>query len=297
MDTKKAKTRKGKKALQEKESKRIENGKQVVFMKSSKTSQILINCMAELFNMKVPWGIKFVKNNNIRPFEDSASVEFISQKSDASLLVLASHSKKRPNQFCFIRLYNYQILDMYELGVTNFKKSADIVKDATLLPDFGSRPFLSFVGDWESNLEVKNLQNYFSDFFRGDPTVDKIALDGNKWMITFTLDSATTRTSTSKDNSITNGKVFMRCYSVLMKKSELSLPKVELVEIGPRIDYELRRVQFPQQDVWKQSVKLPKEAKKQKNVSTTEMGDMVARVYVEQQDLADLQPRKLKGLK
>ena len=297
MDIKKAKTRKGKKALEDKESKKIENGKQVVFMKASKTSQIIIDCMAELYNMKVPLGIKFVKRNDIRPFEDSASVEFISQKSDASLMVLASHSKKRPHQFCFVRLYNYQILDMYELGVINYVKSTAIAKDATLLPDSGTRPFLSFVGDWDANLEVKNLQNYFSDFFRGDPSTDKIALDGNKWVISFTLDSASSRESTSKDNSITNGKIFMRCYSVVLKKSELSLPIAELFEIGPRIDYELRRVQFPQQDVWKQSVKMPKEPKKQKNVSKTEMGDLVARVYVEPQDLGDLQPRKLKGLK
>ncbi len=292
-----AKTRKGKKALEEKDSKWIENGKQVVFLKASKTSQIIVDCMAELYALKMPMCIKFHKRNDIRPFEDSASLEFLSQKTDASLLVLASHSKKRPHQFCFVRLYNYQILDMYELGVINFMKSVDIKKPANVMPDKGTRPYLSFIGDWNGNQEVQNLQNYFSDFFRGDPSSNLIALDGCSWMISFTLDQQANRSSTSKDNSITQGKIFMRCYGVVLKKTDLSLPNVELVEIGPRIDYELRRVQFPQQEVWKQSVKQPKAAKKQKNVSKNEMGDLMARVYVEQQDLSELQPRKLKGLK
>eukprot|EP00834_Sanchytrium_tribonematis_P000746 NODE_14_length_51535_cov_1.125049.p24 type:complete len:308 gc:universal NODE_14_length_51535_cov_1.125049:45920-46843(+) len=293
----KAKTRKGKKALQDRESKLIENTKQVVFMKSSRTSQIIVDCMSELYKMKLPNAIKFVKRNDIYPFEDGASVEFISQKSDASLVVLASHSKKRPNQLCFVRLYNYQILDMYELGVINYVKSTEVVENTNSMPDLGTRPFLAFNGNWEDNLEVKSLKNYFVDFFRGDSSVDKVALDGSKWVISFTLDSASERDSKSKDNSITGGKILMRCYGVVLKKTDLALPRVELQEIGPRIDYELRRIQYPQNETWKQSIKVPKEAKKIKNVSKNEMGDLVARVYVDQQDLSELQPKKLKGLK
>ena len=37
------------------------------------------------------------KKNEIRPFEDINSLEFLSQKNDCSLFMVGSHSKKRPH--------------------------------------------------------------------------------------------------------------------------------------------------------------------------------------------------------
>ncbi len=67
--------------------------------------------------------------------------EFFSRKNDSSLFMFGSHSKKRPNNIvigklkrlfpcvsCIVihvwyagRLFNYQVLDMIELGVENYK--------------------------------------------------------------------------------------------------------------------------------------------------------------------------------
>lgn len=61
------------------------------------------------------------KKNDIRPFENVNSIEFLSQKNDCSLFMIGSHSKKRPNNFVLGRLFNYQILDMVEFGVLNYE--------------------------------------------------------------------------------------------------------------------------------------------------------------------------------
>ena len=61
------------------------------------------------------------KKNELHPFDDQNSLEFLSKKNDCSLFALASDSKKRPNNIIMGRLFNYQLLDMVELGVTDYK--------------------------------------------------------------------------------------------------------------------------------------------------------------------------------
>lgn len=61
------------------------------------------------------------KKNEIRPFEDINSLEFLSQKNDCSLFMVGSHSKKRPHNLIMGRMFNYQLLDMIELGVLDYK--------------------------------------------------------------------------------------------------------------------------------------------------------------------------------
>ena len=57
----------------------------------------------------------------IHPFEDASSLEFFSEKQDASLFVVGSHSKKRPNNLTFARMFDHKLLDMVELSVTGYK--------------------------------------------------------------------------------------------------------------------------------------------------------------------------------
>ena len=44
-------------------------------------------------------------------------MEFLSQKNDASLFAFGTHSKKRPHNLVFGRLFDHHILDMVETGV------------------------------------------------------------------------------------------------------------------------------------------------------------------------------------
>ena len=52
-----------------------------------------------------------------RPFEDMSSIEFLCEKNDASLFVYGSHSKKRPHNLVFGRMFDFNLLDMYEFGL------------------------------------------------------------------------------------------------------------------------------------------------------------------------------------
>jgi len=67
----------------------------------------------------------FSKRNEIHPFDDITSLEFFSQKNDASLFLVATHSKKRPHNLIWARAFDHQILDMIEVGVSNFKSMKD----------------------------------------------------------------------------------------------------------------------------------------------------------------------------
>jgi ribosome production factor 2 len=70
--------------------------------------------------LKKPDATNFSKKNVIHPFEDASSLEFFAEKQDASLFVVGNHSKKRPNNLTFARMFDHKLLDMIEVGVTNY---------------------------------------------------------------------------------------------------------------------------------------------------------------------------------
>jgi ribosome production factor 2 len=85
-------------------------------------------CADTLFQMalKRPNAISFSKKNDIRPFEDTTSLEFWASKNDASLFVIGQDTKKRPDGITFVRMFDGRVLDMCEVGVTNFVSMADL---------------------------------------------------------------------------------------------------------------------------------------------------------------------------
>lgn len=60
---------------------------------------------------------------DLRPFEAGGelALQNYCKKLDTGLFVVASHTKKRPNNLVFGRVFNSQLLDMIELGVDTFK--------------------------------------------------------------------------------------------------------------------------------------------------------------------------------
>ena len=62
-------------------------------------------------------GVHLRRHNAVHPFEDATPMEFLSQKNDASLFAFGTHSKKRPHNLVFGRLFDHHILDMVETGV------------------------------------------------------------------------------------------------------------------------------------------------------------------------------------
>lgn len=67
--------------------------------------------------LKRPDSINFSKKNDIHPFESTESLEFWSSKNDASLYCVGLHSKKRPHDLVFARMFDGKVLDMMELGI------------------------------------------------------------------------------------------------------------------------------------------------------------------------------------
>ena len=75
--------------------------------------------------LKRPNAISFSKKNAVRPFEDTSSLEFWAQKNDASMFVVGQSTKKRPHGMTFVRMFDYRVLDMCEVGVDDWKSMAD----------------------------------------------------------------------------------------------------------------------------------------------------------------------------
>lgn len=91
----------------------------------------------------------------------------------------------------------------------------------------------------------------------------------------------------------------MRSYKILLKKSGLRTPRIELEEIGPSIDFSIRRTKIASKDLYKLSHKKPAVLKvtKKKNVTRDALGNVNARVHIDKQVVNKLQTRKMKGLK
>eukprot|EP00088_Acartia_fossae_P053365 TRINITY_DN6073_c0_g1_i1.p1 TRINITY_DN6073_c0_g1~~TRINITY_DN6073_c0_g1_i1.p1 ORF type:complete len:343 (+),score=124.95 TRINITY_DN6073_c0_g1_i1:37-1029(+) len=280
----KAKTKRGKRALEVKEPKAIENVKSAVFVRGVKCSQAVQDCMKDISALKKPDSIAYNQKNDIRPFEDFSKLEFYSKKLDASLFCFGSHNKKRPNNMILGRMYDNHMLDMIELGLENFMplNAFKTGKIAT-----GTKPCLVFEGEQfadTTNLEMQRLKNLLIDFFRG-PEVDNVRLAGIEHTLQFT----------SHEN-----RVFMRSYKVLLKKSGQRTPRIELEEIGPRIDWVLRRTHMASEDLFKTACKQVKNVhkeKKIKNISEDAFGSKLGRLHVPAQEISKIQTRKVRALK
>ena len=192
--------------------------------------------------MKKPDAVLFTKRNAVRPFEDVKPLEFFSQKNDAALIVHASHSKKRPNNLVFARMFEHELLDMFELGIENH---VPINSKANIM--LGHRPLIVFNGSpWDASPDLLTIRSILLDMFTGDPSADKLDLKGLKYVLSFTL--------------VENGdqyKVLMRVYNIILKKSGGRKPRVELEDVGPSIDFVKGRCTNANMDMLKLALKEP----------------------------------------
>lgn len=277
----KPKTHKGKKFLENRAPKLTENEKTVSFVRGSTSSQVVLQAMRDFWMLKKPHGVFFNRKNDIRPFENATSLEFFCQKNDTSLFMFSSHNKKRPHNLVIGRTYDFHLLDMFEFGVEDFKcfKEYKIPKIAS-----ETKPLLVFSGDvFETQPEYQRLKNLFIDLFRG-PEVSAIRLKGLQHVMVFTA---------------ADGKIYFRSYKIVMKKTENKAPDIELVEIGPHMNFVMRRTKLASEDLFKQARKQPKQLKpkKKKNISKNKLGTKLGRIHMKRQDFKTLCTRKSKGLR
>jgi ribosome production factor 2 len=231
-----------KRALEERESKLVENQKTTLLLRGTSASEVIQSVLSDLNSLKKPASIKFHKKNSIHPFDDASGLEFLSEKNDASLLVLGSHSKKRPHNLVVARTFEYKLLDMLEFAVDeNTYKSFESFK--TEKPRIGVKPMILFSGAaWEQSEQMRMVKNLWMDFFRGE-TVKAVDVEGLQYVVTFL--------------AAEEGKFHVRGHMIRTKRSGQKLPRVEVEETGPRLDLTVRREQAAEADVLKEAFKTP----------------------------------------
>jgi ribosome production factor 2 len=89
----KTKTHKGRKILERKSAKLIENPKRSIILKGKKSSETLNQLMRELHQMRGSEMSQLLlkKTHDVLPFEDASIIERTSVKYDCSLFVVGSH--------------------------------------------------------------------------------------------------------------------------------------------------------------------------------------------------------------
>lgn len=156
------------------------------------------------------------------------------------------------------------------------------------------------------------LKSLLLDFYNGHPLTE-LPLAAVEHVISITAGPLSASTSSLDLSSSTDHsqsqplpKVHFRVYTTVLHASTSKVPRLELTEMGPSIDFTVRRVQEADEERMKAALKRPKVSKKdvesglgkkKKNIETDEMGDTVGRIHLPKQDLGKMQGRKMKGLK
>jgi ribosome production factor 2 len=171
----------------------------------------------------------------------------------------------------------------------------------------GQRPMMVFAGTaFESPVanEWTVAKSLLLDFFRGEPS-DKVDVEGLTYVVVVTADEPPsggvvgTTAVVNKDDPGSQPGLHLRVYLIRTKRSGHRLPRVEVEEQGPRMDFRLGRVRQPDEAMFKEAMRKAKttEERTKKNISTDVMGDKLGRIHLGRQDLSQLQTRKMKGLK
>ncbi len=166
-------------------------------------------------------------------------------------MVFGSHSKKRPHSLTWVRCFGGQVLDMLELYV--------VQETARTLQQFkgekckiGVKPLLSFSGaQFESPIanQYTLAKSMFVDFFRGGET-QTVDVEGLQLLISFFAGED------GKGEEKAN--IQMRCWKIVTKRSGQKVPRVEVEEMGPRIDFVVGRIRQADDGVWKEAMKRAK---------------------------------------
>merc|ERR1711981_1166512 len=285
----KPKTKAHKRYLENREAKLVENDKTCLFLRGGNSSDAVTKVMSTLFSFKKPDAVQFHQKNMLRPFEDTTSLDFFSQRNDTAQFVFGSHSKKRPHNMIFGRFFNHQLLDMVEVGVFY----ANISNKLKLPSEI--KPILSFTGQgWTEKPELERMRNILTDIFSGQ-RAENVALKGLELLFNFEV---------MPDLQ----KVKLTTYKVKLKKSGTKVPRVEL-DAGEHpddltIEFVIRRHHMASSDQWKKSMKRPAAAalghvppKKPKNKEFDDPGHQYGRVHMQKQDFDKLELARLKALK
>lgn len=237
------------------------------------------------------------KNEHIHPFESTESLEFLADKNECGIVVFGSHNKKRPNCITLVRIFDSKVLDMCEMMLLPAENGEDVVpamNNLSMHVGVALRPMLIFAGSpWDDPTSTPHvmLKNMFTDMFKGEEG-DKIDVEGLQYALMIAAEEPMQGLAPV---------IHLRWYKLRTKRSGHKLPRVELDEIGPKLDFKIGRVHEAPGDLMKAAMKQGKrpneEIRPKKNIGMDSIGDKIGRVHLAKQDLGGLQTRKMKGLK
>ena len=158
----------------------------------------------------------------------------------------------------------------------------------------GLKPMLVFAGTpFETPVqnEYTLAKSFFVDFFRGEPA-DKVDVEGLQYIVSISARDTI-------DGEEEKPKIHLRVYLIRTKRSGQKLPRVEVEEMGPRMDFRVGRVREADESMLKEALRKARTSaeRPKKNISTDIVGDKIGRIHLGKQDLKELQTRKMKGLK
>jgi ribosome production factor 2 len=269
---------------EDKKPKVIENPKSTLIVTGRKTSHTVREVLTALHKLKAPYSVNLTsQKHDLLPFEEVVDIEKLSRQKDTSLFFLGSNNKKRPNNLTMGRFFDHQLLDMVEFGIENY---IPMQKSSVLANRYGSKPCILFKGDVFVNDEkMKLIQNMFLDAFRGEE-VKSINLLGLDHVIVIT--------------AIDTESVQFSHYAVQYKPSGETTPNVDLIELGPFMDLKVRRTRFASDDLRKKAMQTPDVLKKSvnfnKNITRDALGNVEARIHVEQQEIQEIATKKMSAL-
>ena len=106
----------------------------------------------------------------------------------------------------------------------------------------GQRPMIVFAGvPFESpvNNEYTLAKSLLTDLFRGDSAPDMIDVEGLSYLVSITAEEDT---GAADSDAVARPLIRLRVYRIRTKRSGQKLPRVEVDEIGPRMDLRLGRM-------------------------------------------------------
>ncbi|CDR95399.1 Brix domain containing protein, putative [Babesia bigemina] len=294
--------------------------KQVLFMLSSSHSAETKQLLKDLFQLCKPSGFFRENYHNDVDFEDNVKIQInqynhriaamVCNRMDCGLYVVASSNKKRPMGIGLGRIYDGKMLDCCQLRVTKYVPFDFFKGPNDLEISHYSYPLVLAQGAHfgEENGPMRTTRDILLDVFR-PPATGMVSLESIQQVIVLTsVDADATNTADAPK------QILFRRYQILFRKSDddPKIPRVDMKEIGPQIDFELVDCMEADPEVFKHATAVARKPKKlvcgvdtetstaikrRKNVSTTALGHTEGRVYLDRQSLDKLYTPHTKTLK
>ena len=286
MEERKPKTHKGKLYLESLKPKLIEDPKQCLFINTENSTEIMRMVLHELYLMRKEFSKKLTRKEKIfNIVQNKENVEFLCTKNNTVFFSLSSHNKKHPMDLTIGCLYDHQLLDSFEFEVTNFIPMSYFKESTTINSDL--KPIIIFQGElFESDFNYDRLKKFLIDYFQ---LYDKenIVISEMRRIIVVSIEN---------DEKV----VKIRNYQIngdLSNKN--SLPKIQLVEIGPSFDLKERKFSLADEVLYKKALKQPKGVKeiKEKNIEKNKiLGEKRGRIHMQKQNLKAVSLKKYKKI-